>query len=130
MKIAGYVCILTRDDEVLLQHRDDIDGIQDPGKWGLFGGGAEQGETPHEGITRELDEELDVDISQLQQWTTRPWRDMGHDIVFTATVDDDRDVVPVNEGQEGRFVTKDDIDGLDVIPEDRAILQQFFDEFK
>ena len=45
------------DGRVLLQMRDDIEGIVAPGRWGLFGGEVEPGETPVEAAARELAEE-------------------------------------------------------------------------
>ena len=42
---------------VLLQLRDDIDGIVAPGRWGLFGGEIEAGEDPQLAAARELEEE-------------------------------------------------------------------------
>lgn len=55
--VAGAV-LLRSDGAVLLQHRDDIPGISNPGKWSLFGGGLEVGETPQAGMLRELHEEI------------------------------------------------------------------------
>ncbi len=57
--IAGAI-LWNPDGTVLLQHRDDDPGIQDPGRWSLFGGGIEAGETPERAMLRELDEELGV----------------------------------------------------------------------
>ena len=45
------------DGRVLLQLRDDIEGIVAPGRWGLFGGEIEAGESPVEAASRELEEE-------------------------------------------------------------------------
>ena len=45
------------DGRVLLQLRDDIEGIVAPGRWGLFGGEIEAGETPVVAAARELEEE-------------------------------------------------------------------------
>ena len=42
----------------LMQLRDDIDTIESPNHWALFGGRIEHGETPRESIQRELFEEL------------------------------------------------------------------------
>lgn len=44
----------------LLQQRDDIAGIYEPGQWGFFGGGVENGESPQEALSRELEEELEI----------------------------------------------------------------------
>lgn len=46
-----------RSGRVLLQQRDDIAGIIAPGRWGLFGGEIETGETPQQAAARELNEE-------------------------------------------------------------------------
>lgn len=48
------------DARYLLQLRDDIPGIWYPGHWGLFGGALEPGETPEQGLLREVEEELGV----------------------------------------------------------------------
>lgn len=46
------------DRRVLMQLRDDKEGIAFPGKWGFFGGGIEPGESPEEAALRELAEEI------------------------------------------------------------------------
>ncbi len=43
---------------VLLQLREDRPNVSFGGYWGLFGGRIETGETPYEGLLRELEEEL------------------------------------------------------------------------
>lgn len=55
--IAGAV-LWNPDGTVLLQHRDDVPGVKDAGKWSLFGGGIEPGEDPETALLRELDEEI------------------------------------------------------------------------
>jgi 8-oxo-dGTP pyrophosphatase MutT (NUDIX family) len=55
--IAGAV-LWNPDGTVLLQHRDDVPGVKDAGKWSLFGGGIEPGEDPETAMLRELDEEI------------------------------------------------------------------------
>ena len=57
--VAGAV-LLRSDGATLLQHRDDIAGISNPGKWSLFGGGLETGESAEAGMLRELREEIGV----------------------------------------------------------------------
>lgn len=47
---------------VLLHHRDDKPGIAAPGKWALFGGHLEEGESPRAALVRELREELGIDV--------------------------------------------------------------------
>ncbi len=46
-----------RERRVLMQLRDDKEGIAFPGKWGFFGGGIEPGESPEGAARRELAKE-------------------------------------------------------------------------
>jgi len=55
---------------VLLQHRDDAAGIEDAGKWSLFGGGMEAGEDAEAAMLRELDEELGFVPERYQAFLT------------------------------------------------------------
>lgn len=52
------IAILYRDDKFLFQLRDDIPNIVYPAHWGFFGGHLDPGETPHEAVMRELQEEI------------------------------------------------------------------------
>ena len=50
--------IINCDRKVLLQLRDEKEGIFHPGYWGLFGGEVDEDETPSDALCRELVEEL------------------------------------------------------------------------
>ena len=65
---AAGVMMLTRDGRLILQLRDDIPGIDNPGRITPFGGAAEYGETPVECALRELAEEtgLSVDPASMR----------------------------------------------------------------
>jgi len=52
----------------LMQLRDDIPTILNPGHWGMFGGHVEEGETPFDGMMRELDEEIGHVPADLAFW--------------------------------------------------------------
>jgi 8-oxo-dGTP diphosphatase len=54
-----------RDGKVLMQLRDEKEGIDYPGQWGFFGGEIEPGETPIECARRELREEIGVESETL-----------------------------------------------------------------
>lgn len=57
-QVEVAIAILYRDGKFLSQLRDDIPGIAYPGKWALFGGHIEPGETPEVALARELQEEI------------------------------------------------------------------------
>jgi 8-oxo-dGTP diphosphatase len=52
------VILPCRDGRILMQLRDDKEGIVFPGVWGFFSGAVESGETPLQCAHRELHEEL------------------------------------------------------------------------
>jgi 8-oxo-dGTP pyrophosphatase MutT (NUDIX family) len=54
---AAGVVLITSDGRLILQLRDDIPTIDNPGMITPFGGGAEPGETPPQCAVRELGEE-------------------------------------------------------------------------
>ncbi len=51
----------------LLQQRDDLRKIKNPGTWGLFGGEVNKQETTLDGLKRELTEELNLTIEGKQK---------------------------------------------------------------
>jgi 8-oxo-dGTP pyrophosphatase MutT (NUDIX family) len=52
----------------LMQLRDDIPGIFYPGYWGCFGGAVGAGEKPASALIRELNEELEIRSSQIEEF--------------------------------------------------------------
>lgn len=63
-EIQVAIALLIRQQQFLLQLRDDIPTIVYPGHWAFFGGHIEPGESPDVAIWRELQEEINY---------TPPW---------------------------------------------------------
>ncbi|MGK5091243.1 NUDIX domain-containing protein [Deltaproteobacteria bacterium TL4] len=61
--------IILDDVRYLCQFRDQIPGIFYPDHWGLFGGAVEPGESPEEGLKRELNEELALAVNHAEYFT-------------------------------------------------------------
>ena len=57
---------LLNEEKFLLQLRDNIPTILAPNHWALLGGGIEQGESPEEAVKREINEEIDCKIFDVQ----------------------------------------------------------------
>ena len=64
MEFREVVAVFLRanNGSYLLQLRDDNPSIEFPGHWGLFGGTIENGESPCEAASRELEEEIEIRI--------------------------------------------------------------------
>ena len=65
--MGNAVCafIIIDNNRFLLQFRDKQKGIFFPGHWGLFGGGIEDNELPEEALMREIKEEININIKEL-----------------------------------------------------------------
>ncbi len=118
------------DGRVLLQMRDDVPHIAAPGKWGLFGGGIEDGETPHVAVVRELEEETglvhpaDSFTPIYASLTGEP--NWGLLYIFHLKADlDARDVVML-EGGGFALATRSQAEKLDLIPYVRDVLDVFW----
>jgi 8-oxo-dGTP pyrophosphatase MutT (NUDIX family) len=85
------LAILSVGDGYVLQLRDDVPTIASPGRWALFGGSLEPGESPRGGIRREIFEELLLDVRGWRKlWTVQcyvPFYDavLPH-VIFAADV--------------------------------------------
>ncbi len=60
------IIFINNDGRVLLFLRDDKPGLPYPGMWDIPGGHVEAGETPAACIAREMKEEMDLDLKDVQ----------------------------------------------------------------
>ncbi|MFC1756272.1 NUDIX domain-containing protein [Patescibacteria group bacterium] len=98
--------ILIKDNKVLLNHRDDKEGIANPGMWSLIGGMVEVNESPVETIIREVKEEINLDIENpvLLPDVVHAEHGSKHRIhIFKANTDKEIDELALGEGQELRY---------------------------
>lgn len=116
--------------KVLLQLRDDNPDIPYPGCWGTFGGQIEGDETPEEGIRREIWEELEYELSDPEYFGNFPFD--GYDIYMYRTVDRGLTLndLTVREGQEGRFFSLRELEGVDCAANCREIVTAYFEMFR
>jgi 8-oxo-dGTP pyrophosphatase MutT (NUDIX family) len=84
----------------LLQHRDNRPGIDNPGRWGSFGGAIDRYETPLDGLLRELREEIGWAPARASLFDAFPYRN-GDVLVYAyaAALDVPRAALTLSEGQ-------------------------------
>jgi 8-oxo-dGTP diphosphatase len=107
------ILVFNKVGHVLLQKRDDIPTIQEPGKWDVWGGHCEAGETPEACAIRELREEIGVEIHDpqaLKFLMTRPV-DGREETVFAYLFEADG-TPPVYEGERAEWFAPEEAAGL------------------
>ncbi|MFC1767479.1 NUDIX domain-containing protein [Candidatus Margulisiibacteriota bacterium] len=96
--------VLLLSGKYVLQLRDDIPTIAEPGKWSLFGGVLDKGEDPLSCIKREIFEELSIKPSKFKQlWFDDFYAPFEKQVIrewfFEASVDDAWNGHRLNEGK-------------------------------
>ena len=108
-QVVGVV-LLRDDGAALLQHRDDISTISDPGLWVFPGGHLESGETPEEGAVREVEEETCYRCHNLRLLTRFPVEE--GELLFFWENYDARQRVACREGQGLEFVDRQKVESM------------------
>ena len=94
--------------EVLLQLRDRTPGIPFPGHWSTLGGHLEPGESPEEGVRRELREETGHTVDRPRLFRVYRWV-YGDEVrlawVFYAPFDVPVDEIRLTEGERVEYMT-------------------------
>jgi 8-oxo-dGTP pyrophosphatase MutT (NUDIX family) len=113
-RIVVKAIIHNQHGQFLMQHRDNIAGIEEPDCWGFFGGGVEEGETLEGALERELGEELSCRVGQIEAELFR-WKKLPEGVLhvcfsvrFTASNDD----LVLQEGQGFAWFFLEELMGL------------------
>lgn len=94
------------------------------GRWEFPGGKVELGETPQEALCREIKEELDIEIlvGELFQTVEYDYPDFHLSMdCFFCRVKSGK--VVLKEHEAARWLTVDELDGVDWLPADRGLIE-------
>ena len=96
---------------VLLQKRDNIAGILEPGRWGFFGGMVEEGESLESALARELLEELSCEVGTIETELFRSDRGTYGILIvaFLVRCTDPEENFHLTEGQAFGWFTLDEL---------------------
>ena len=108
-QVVGVV-LLRDDGAALLQHRDNISTISDPGLWVFPGGHLQSHETPREGAVREMEEETCYRCNNLCLLTRLAIEE--RELLFFWENYDGKQHVACREGQALEFVDRQKVESL------------------
>tara|TARA_B100000214_G_C23707860_1_gene508324 strand:- start:193 stop:603 length:411 start_codon:yes stop_codon:yes gene_type:complete len=104
------------DSRLCLQLRDERNDIFFPGLWGLFGGSVESNENPSEALCREIEEELEIKISNFEKILTvtidfalESLKGKKRHFFLVRVTQDQKKNMKLNEGQRFEFFDIEDI---------------------
>lgn len=111
--------------QLLLQQRDDNPAIRYPAHWSLFGGSIEEGETSTIAIAREVKEEIDFEMRNFglfREFVQNNKREFAFAGELTAALDE----LTLSEGQGMKFFHPSELKQLQIRPDDKDTLEQYF----
>ncbi len=142
MKITDGAKIFIKNDALnkyLFVLRDNKPNIPNPNMWGLLGGGIEPGENPVDTIKRELAEEINIDVFDIQKIHSQKlvhnvqgqkYEITGHYFVGKTDVED-LSGVKLNEGQKvAYFSLKEIIQKDNVSPIIKDLIRIYQDKLR
>lgn len=104
MEKAAKILLLNSKNELLLYLRDDKPSIPHPGFWDLIGGGVEKGETPLMTLKREIKEEIDSEVREVQIIGSEIYEPLNvHITFFKGDIDKNIKKINLTEGQKLDF---------------------------
>jgi len=117
--------LINAQGQVLLQQRDDNPAIRYPGHWSLFGGTIEDGESPETAVAREVKEEIDFDMRNFglfREFVQNNKREFAFAGELSARLDE----LTLSEGQGMKFFSPSQLKELQIRPDDKDTLEQYF----
>ncbi|MBP9058660.1 MAG: NUDIX domain-containing protein [Candidatus Pacebacteria bacterium] len=139
MKIKDGAKVFIKNDRLgkyLFQLRDNKPTIPNPNTYGLVGGGIEAEEVPIEALKRELEEETNLTVSNIESLgnkeVTNVMKEEGEQLVksrlyvFLAHTEKELEDIVLNEGQKLAYFTIDEALNLpNLSPPIREVIDEY-----
>lgn len=120
------ILLIVKDNKFLFFKRSSEDTSY-PNCWGLAGGGVDEGETPTEGLVREIEEELGFTLTDYRLLKRYDLNGLIANVYVFDTPDFDESIITLNdEHTEYRYFTFNEvINGKDFIPSNTRFITDY-----
>lgn len=125
---VAKVIIYNNRGEFLLQLRDNNPNIKFQLHWNLIGGVVEEKEAPQKTILRELKEELDIEVKNIDFLKIEKFHDVEQ-YIYVLNMDLDISKIRLKEGLSLKWFKVLEIDGLKIGFNYLQILRRFSDDY-
>jgi 8-oxo-dGTP pyrophosphatase MutT (NUDIX family) len=121
---TAQIILYTKDHKILMQHRAP-DAVRNPNRWGCFGGGIEEGETPEHAAQREMFEETEYQLKNPRLIDEEGWEG-GPEITSYTFIEEYDSTQPIvlHEGQGYGWFTIPEVSALDMSEHRREIMKR------
>jgi 8-oxo-dGTP diphosphatase len=128
MKRKGTSIIFVNGErQILLFLRDDKPGLPYRNMWDIPGGHVEDGETPEQCIVREMKEEMDLTLEQVELFSVREFDDRI-EYTFWKKANFDIEKINLHEGQQLKWFTGLEAENTQLAYGFNEIVDDFFRE--
>lgn len=107
--------LINYENKILLQLRDDKEGIVYPNMWGAPGGSIEKNESPLIGMLRELSEEINYKPKNLKFLDIIPY-DYGKLFIFLSKINLPIEQITLTEGQKLDYFGLEQLKDINIVP--------------
>jgi mutator protein MutT len=121
MKVA--LLLIIKNNKALLFKRNPKDQ-NNPGKYGLIGGGIEDGETPEEALKREVKEEAGVTVKSFKKLKTYNYDKTTINVFYTTNFNED-EIKLNSEHTSFKYFTLDELSEDNVIETNKDFVEDY-----
>lgn len=124
-KFGAGILLINSNNELLMLLRDDRPDIPFPNMWDIPGGHIEPGEIPEETIKREMVEEMNLELGDINLFKVY-FKDNLVDNVFWKKIDLNPDLIDLKEGQRIAYFSYEQLSKMKLAFDYNLVIDEFF----
>ena len=124
-RIGAGILLINSNNEILMLLRDDKLNISFPNMWDIPGGHVEPGEIPKATVEREMLEEMDLKIGDINLFKTYESEELT-DHVFWKRINLQPEKIDLKEGQRIAYFSRDQLFRMKLAFDYNKVIEEFY----